>query len=153
MTDQPVPPQWPDNALHIESMDLDAQGVAHRTDGKVVFVDGALPFEVVRANVHRKKKQLGASLVAGGVARILATCAPPLPPLWITCWRMWWLQNATPRTQCASGHQTACVGRQPVAPRQSQTRHPVATHSRPCLGLPFSGTLVGALCAKKKARC
>ena len=55
MTDQPVPPQWPDNALHIESMDLDAQGVAHRTDGKVVFVDGALPFEVVRANVHRKK--------------------------------------------------------------------------------------------------
>jgi 23S rRNA (uracil1939-C5)-methyltransferase len=36
-------------------MDLDAQGVAHRADGKVVFVDGALPFEVVRANVHRKK--------------------------------------------------------------------------------------------------
>jgi len=59
MTDQPVPPQWPDNALHIESMDLDAQGVAHRTDGKVVFVDGALPFEVVRANVHRKKKTTG----------------------------------------------------------------------------------------------
>jgi 23S rRNA (uracil1939-C5)-methyltransferase len=46
---------WPDNALHIESMDLDAQGVAHRADGKVVFVDGALPFELVRANVHRKK--------------------------------------------------------------------------------------------------
>ena len=36
-------------------MDLEAQGVAHRADGKVVFVEGALPFEVVRANVHRKK--------------------------------------------------------------------------------------------------
>ena len=47
--------QWPDNALTIESMDMDAQGVGHRADGKVVFVDGALPFEVVRANVHRKK--------------------------------------------------------------------------------------------------
>lgn len=47
--------QWPDNALTIESMDLEAQGVGHRADGKVVFVDGALPFEVVRANVHRKK--------------------------------------------------------------------------------------------------
>ena len=47
--------KWPDNALTIESMDLEAQGVAHRADGKVVFVDGALPFEVVRANVHRKK--------------------------------------------------------------------------------------------------
>ena len=46
---------WPDHALHIESMDLDAQGVAHRPDGKVVFVEGALPFEVVSANVHRKK--------------------------------------------------------------------------------------------------
>lgn len=47
--------KWPDNTLTIESMDLDAQGVAHRADGKVVFVEGALPFEVVRANVHRKK--------------------------------------------------------------------------------------------------
>lgn len=55
MTDEVTPKIWPDNALHIESMDLDAQGVAHRADGKVVFVDGALPFEVVRANVHRKK--------------------------------------------------------------------------------------------------
>jgi 23S rRNA (uracil1939-C5)-methyltransferase len=36
-------------------MDLEAQGVAHREDGKVVFVEGALPFEAVRANIHRKK--------------------------------------------------------------------------------------------------
>ena len=55
MTETTASHPWPDNALHIESMDLDAQGVAHRPDGKVVFVDGALPFEVVRANVHRKK--------------------------------------------------------------------------------------------------
>lgn len=47
--------KWPDNTLTIESMDLEAQGVAHRADGKVVFVEGALPFEVVRANVHLKK--------------------------------------------------------------------------------------------------
>jgi 23S rRNA (uracil1939-C5)-methyltransferase len=44
-----------DNVLKIESMDLEAQGVAHREDGKVVFVEGALPFEAVRANIHRKK--------------------------------------------------------------------------------------------------
>jgi 23S rRNA (uracil1939-C5)-methyltransferase len=43
------------NHLHIESLDLDAQGVAHREDGKVVFVDGALPFEIVSAQIHRKK--------------------------------------------------------------------------------------------------
>ena len=44
-----------DTLLQIESMDLEAQGVAHRADGKVVFVEGALPFEAVRANIHRKK--------------------------------------------------------------------------------------------------
>lgn len=42
------------NRLKIESLDLEAQGIAHRA-GKVVFVDGALPFEVVSAQVNRKK--------------------------------------------------------------------------------------------------
>ena len=32
-------------ALHIESLDLDAQGIAHKEDGKVVFIEGALPFD------------------------------------------------------------------------------------------------------------
>jgi len=39
----------------VESLDLEAQGVAHGVDGKVVFIEGALPFEEVQANVHRKK--------------------------------------------------------------------------------------------------
>ena len=50
-----TPKNHPADWLAIESMDLDAQGIAHRPDGKVVFVDGALPFELVSANVHRKK--------------------------------------------------------------------------------------------------
>jgi 23S rRNA (uracil1939-C5)-methyltransferase len=29
----------------VESLDIDAQGVAHKPDGKVVFIEGALPFE------------------------------------------------------------------------------------------------------------
>lgn len=48
---QVLPPGW----LEIESLDIEAQGVAHRPDGKVVFVEGALPTEQVGANVHRKK--------------------------------------------------------------------------------------------------
>jgi len=44
-----------DEWLQVESLDLDAQGVAHRADGKVVFIEGALPFEQVRVSVHRKK--------------------------------------------------------------------------------------------------
>ncbi len=49
--------------LEVESLDLEAQGVAHRpqTDaqaeglGKVVFIEGALPGERVQVNVSRKK--------------------------------------------------------------------------------------------------
>ncbi|NLA50790.1 MAG: 23S rRNA (uracil(1939)-C(5))-methyltransferase RlmD [Alcaligenaceae bacterium] len=40
--------------LTIESMDLEARGVARR-DGKTIFVVGALPGETVQANVYRKK--------------------------------------------------------------------------------------------------
>lgn len=40
--------------LNIESLDLEARGVAHR-DGKVVFVEGALPGERVVADTVRRK--------------------------------------------------------------------------------------------------
>lgn len=40
--------------LDIESLDLEARGVAHR-EGKVVFVEGALPGERVEASVVRRK--------------------------------------------------------------------------------------------------
>lgn len=46
---------FPPGALAIESLDIEAQGIAHRPDGKVVFVEGALPFEVVSASVNRSK--------------------------------------------------------------------------------------------------
>ena len=45
----------PDGWLQVQSLDLDAQGVARKPDGKVIFIDGALPFELVTANTHRKK--------------------------------------------------------------------------------------------------
>src|SRR5512147_2787981 len=44
-----------DEWLTVESLDLEAQGVAHNAEGKVVFVDGALPGEVVQVQVHRRK--------------------------------------------------------------------------------------------------
>jgi 23S rRNA (uracil1939-C5)-methyltransferase len=46
-----LPADW----LAIESLDIEAQGIAHRADGKVVLVEGALPFEIVSASVNRKK--------------------------------------------------------------------------------------------------
>ena len=54
------PPDW----LLVESLDLEAQGVAHRADGKVVFIKGALPFEQVSVNVHRKKNNWEQGMVS-----------------------------------------------------------------------------------------
>jgi 23S rRNA (uracil1939-C5)-methyltransferase len=43
--------------LEVESLDLEAQGVAHNAEGKVVFIEGALPGETVQAQVNRRKNQ------------------------------------------------------------------------------------------------
>ena len=48
-------PALPDGWLAVESLDIEAQGIAHRPDGKVVFIEGALPFEQVSVSVHRRK--------------------------------------------------------------------------------------------------
>ena len=58
-------PEFPPDWLQIESLDIEAQGIAHRLDGKVVFVEGALPFEVVSANVNRKKNNWEQATVTG----------------------------------------------------------------------------------------
>jgi 23S rRNA (uracil1939-C5)-methyltransferase len=41
--------------LQVESLDLEAQGVAHNAEGKVVFIEGALPGEQVQVHVGRRK--------------------------------------------------------------------------------------------------
>ncbi len=53
----------PPGQLRIESLDIEAQGIAHLPDGKVVFVEGALPFELVSANIHRKKNSFEKGVV------------------------------------------------------------------------------------------
>ena len=41
---------YPLDLLKVESLDIEAQGIAHHADGKLVFIEGALPYEVVTAN-------------------------------------------------------------------------------------------------------
>lgn len=54
-TQPPCADALPEGWLEIASMDMDAQGVARRPDGKVVFIDGALPGELVSAQTKRRK--------------------------------------------------------------------------------------------------
>ncbi|CAN5324341.1 23S rRNA (uracil(1939)-C(5))-methyltransferase RlmD [soil metagenome] len=44
-----------DEWLKVESLDLEAQGVAHNSEGKVVFIEDALPGEEVQVRVGRHK--------------------------------------------------------------------------------------------------
>jgi len=39
----------------IESLDLEGRGVSRREDGKVIFIEGALPFETVKAQINIRK--------------------------------------------------------------------------------------------------
>jgi 23S rRNA (uracil1939-C5)-methyltransferase len=55
MTEGVDKPTLPEGWLEVDALDIEAQGVARRPDGKVVFIEGALPFEIVSANIHRKK--------------------------------------------------------------------------------------------------
>ena len=43
--------------LSVESLDLEGQGVAHNAEGKVVFIEGALPGEQAQVSVYRRKNQ------------------------------------------------------------------------------------------------
>ena len=53
--ESPSSDDLPEGWLRVGALDMDAQGIARRPDGKVVFIEGALPFETVSVNVHRKK--------------------------------------------------------------------------------------------------
>ncbi len=52
---KPQPPDTILQRLAVESLDIDAQGIAHHADGKVVFIEGALPLEEVDVRVTRSK--------------------------------------------------------------------------------------------------
>ena len=79
MSNELHPPIFEDKSLYIESMDLDAKGIGHREDGKVVFVDGALPFERVRPNVHRKKNNWEMASLQEIYKESYSRVTPPCP--------------------------------------------------------------------------
>jgi len=65
--------------LEVESLDLDAQGVARRADGKVVFIEGALPLERVQVTITRRKNHWEQGQLAA-VARESAQRVRPACP-------------------------------------------------------------------------
>ncbi|MBL8484031.1 MAG: 23S rRNA (uracil(1939)-C(5))-methyltransferase RlmD [Rhodocyclaceae bacterium] len=64
------------NLINIESVDHEGRGVA-RVDGKVVFVEGALPGERVTLNVYRRKPSYELARVAHFVRESSQRVTPP----------------------------------------------------------------------------
>jgi len=71
----PEPISYP---LDIESLDLEGQGIAHH-DGKVVFVEGALPGERVMARVTRRKPSFDKARVEQVLRASSQRTEPPCP--------------------------------------------------------------------------
>ena len=72
----PADHQLPEGWLRVNALDIDAQGIARRPDGKVVFIEGALPYEVVSVQVNRKKN----SFEQGTVSHIHAESSQRVRP-------------------------------------------------------------------------
>ena len=72
------PTSFQDDRLHVESLDIDAQGITHRGDGKVVFIEGALPFELVSVTTNRSKPSFEKATVStihrGSSQRVTPLC-------------------------------------------------------------------------------
>ncbi len=70
--------------LQIDSLDLDARGVARSASGKVVFVDNALPGECVQARISRSKRNWEQG-VAVAWERVASSREVPLCPHFGVC--------------------------------------------------------------------
>lgn len=65
--------------LEVESLDLEGRGVARQADGKVVFIDGALPGEQVRVQITREKSSFNRAKLLEVVRPSSQRITPPCP--------------------------------------------------------------------------
>jgi 23S rRNA (uracil1939-C5)-methyltransferase len=65
--------------LSVESLDLEAQGVAHNAQGKVVFIEGALPCERVQVHVYRRKNNWEQATMTALSTESTHRVRPPCP--------------------------------------------------------------------------
>ena len=139
----------PEGWLAVDALDIEAQGVARRPDGKVVFIEGALPFEQVSARVNRKKNNWEQATLTAIHRESSQRVRPRCPHFGLARGCVRRLQDAAPACRRAGGDQTARPGRQPLAPGQGQGRHHAAPDRGSDLGLPLARPLFGAACAQE----
>lgn len=87
-----------DAVVHVEKMAAGGDAIAHLADGRVVFVDGALPDEMVRVNITTNKRDFAKGVVVEVVQPSPHRVAPPCPELANGCGGCGW-QHAAPAAQ------------------------------------------------------
>jgi 23S rRNA (uracil1939-C5)-methyltransferase len=68
-----------DEWLEVEALDLEARGVARNAEGKVVFIEGALPGERVQVRLHRRKNNWEQGSVAASARESSQRVRPACP--------------------------------------------------------------------------
>src|SRR6476659_427769 len=87
-----------DGVLTIERVVAGGAGLAHGDDGRVVFVDGALPGETVATEVVEELRDCARAAVVGMLDASPARVAPPCPHLAAGCGGCSW-QHVEPTAQ------------------------------------------------------
>ena len=103
----------------IESLDQEGRGVARR-DGKVVFIEGALPGEKVEYEVYRSKPSFELGLTTEIYKESPLRVMPKCPYFGVKD-GMRRLRHAAPRSPCSGCHETKNSDGCFVAHRQSST--------------------------------
>ncbi len=91
-------PDRPVETVRAEKMAAGGDAIAHLADGRVVFVDGALPGEDVRVEVHSDKRDFARARVLDVLTPSHARVQPPCPELARGCGGCAW-QHVEPTAQ------------------------------------------------------
>ncbi|MCY7299213.1 MAG: TRAM domain-containing protein [Ilumatobacteraceae bacterium] len=87
-----------DEVVHVEKMAAGGDAIAHLADGRVVFIDGALPDETVRVAITTNKRDFAKGLVAEVLQPSPHRVVPPCPEMANGCGGCGW-QHTTPSAQ------------------------------------------------------
>ncbi len=87
-----------EEVVHVEKMAAGGDAIAHLADGRVVFVDGALPDETVRVSITTNKRDFAKGRVVEVMDASPHRVAPPCPELAKGCGGCGW-QHAAPAAQ------------------------------------------------------
>lgn len=90
----------PDEEVRVEKMAAGGDAIARLADGRVVFVEGALPGETVRVRIQTAKKDFAKGTVIEVVEAAAERVAPPCPELARGCGGCGW-QHIDPAAQLA----------------------------------------------------